>query len=172
MMKTRGLVLLVVLCMIFFHTEAIGATFSYEQGTFGGIALSYRKAVIGDGNERPSLVLYLHGGSSRGSDNEAQLLEPGVDSLANYLENHDIHAVFIVPQCPAGGGWLGSMQSALPMFRQTRRTPSSVSLRPGTPMDTRPRSKKITDKTEKNFFKSLHLPKHSKVVYHRSLKKP
>lgn len=113
MMKTRGLVLFVVLCIIFQHAEAIGATFSYEQEVFGGIVLSYRKAVIGDGNDRPSLVLYLHGGSSRGSDNEAQLLEPGVDSLANYLESHDIHAIFIVPQCPAGGGWLGSMQSAL-----------------------------------------------------------
>jgi poly(3-hydroxybutyrate) depolymerase len=113
-MKTSHcLALLVVLCMICHHAGAFGATFSYEQGVFGKTTLSYRKAVIGEGNGLPALVLYLHGGTSRGSDNEAQLLEPGVDSVANYLESHNIHAVFIVPQCPSGGGWLGVMQSAL-----------------------------------------------------------
>ena len=80
--------------------------FTKESFTLGSITLPYRKAEINaDRSEMPALVMYLHGGTSRGSDNEAQLLEVAVDSIYNYLSEHDIRATFIVPQCPANGGW-------------------------------------------------------------------
>lgn len=63
--------------------------------------------------EKPCLVLYLHGGSSRGDDNETQMKEAGIDSISNYLKAHQKNAIFLVPQCPAGGAWLGPAQSVL-----------------------------------------------------------
>lgn len=60
---------------------------SKEQITTLGITMGYRKCVITNENstEAPILVVYLHGGSSKGNDNEKQLLEPGTDSIARYL---------------------------------------------------------------------------------------
>lgn len=63
--------------------------------------------------EKPCLVLYLHGGSSRGDDNETQMGEAGIDSISNYLKAHHKNAMFLVPQCPAGGAWLGPAQATL-----------------------------------------------------------
>lgn len=109
----RYAVFIAALCLSLTQAKAYESSFSYEQGTFGKVTLPYRKAVIGSGTDKPALVVYLHGGTHRGNDNTSQLLEPAVDSIANYLEAHHIHAVFVVPQCPAGGGWLGQMQVAL-----------------------------------------------------------
>lgn len=48
--------------------------FSYEQTEFANVIMTYRKTeIIHDGSRKPALVLYLHGGSSKGSDNEAQM---------------------------------------------------------------------------------------------------
>ena len=87
--------------------ETINAScFAKETFTLGSITLPYRMAEINaEKSEMPALVMYLHGGTSRGSDNEAQLLEAAVDSIYNYLSEHDIHAIFIVPQCPTNGDW-------------------------------------------------------------------
>lgn len=53
-----------------------------------------------------ALVIYLHGGSSCGTDNTTQMKEPGIDSIANYLVRHKMSSVFIVPQCPdRNKGW-------------------------------------------------------------------
>jgi predicted peptidase len=80
--------------------------FSRESFTLGQVTLPYRKAEICRGGiEKPALVLYLHGGSSRGSDNEAQLQEKAVGVIYQYLHDHYIAATLIVPQCPSGGGW-------------------------------------------------------------------
>lgn len=38
--------------------------------------------------EKPCLALYLHGGSSRGNDNQTQMGEAGIDSISNYLKAH------------------------------------------------------------------------------------
>lgn len=80
--------------------------FSRNTFTFGQFSLPYRQADICM-NEivKPILVLYLHGGSSRGSDNEAQLNEAAVSVVYNYLSSRNISATMIVPQCPADGGW-------------------------------------------------------------------
>ena len=86
--------------------NANDARFSRESFTLGQVTLPYRKAEIcHSGIEKPALVLYLHGGSSRGNDNEAQLKEKAVSVISQYLIDNAIAATFIVPQCPTGGGW-------------------------------------------------------------------
>ena len=71
------------------------------------MTLPYRKAVIGDVSKSNSgaLVLYLHGGSKKGDDNEAQMDEPGISDIANYLSSNNIPAIMIVPQCPRTMSW-------------------------------------------------------------------
>ena len=88
---------------------------SKEQITTLGITMGYRKCVITNENstEAPILVVYLHGGSSKGNDNEKQLLEPGTDSIARYLETHGINAIFLIPQCPTNKSWGGPMNTML-----------------------------------------------------------
>lgn len=88
---------------------------SKEQITTLGITMGYHKCVITNENstEAPILVVYLHGGSSKGNDNEKQLLEPGTDSIARYLEAHGINAIFLIPQCPTDKSWGGPMNTML-----------------------------------------------------------
>lgn len=88
---------------------------SKEQITTLGITMGYRKCVITNENstEAPILVVYLHGGSSKGNDNEKQLLEPGTDSIARYLETHGINAIFLISQCPTDKSWGGPMNTML-----------------------------------------------------------
>lgn len=88
---------------------------SKEQITTLGITMGYRKCVITNENstEAPILVVYLHGGSSKGNDNEKQLLEPGTDSIARYLKTHGINAIFLIPQCPTDKSWGGPMNTML-----------------------------------------------------------
>ena len=88
--------------------------FTFETGeiVFDGIEMPYRVAHI-SGIGKPSLVIYLHGGSSKGNDNETQMSEAGIDSIANYLELRQIEAIFIVPQCPLSKSWGGPMLGVL-----------------------------------------------------------
>ena len=88
-----------------------------EEGsiTYGGITLPYR--IIKTSPETAGttvLAMYLHGGTSKGSDNIAQMKEPGIDSIANYLTSHNIKAILLVPQCPADKSWSGP---TLPMLK-------------------------------------------------------
>lgn len=88
-------------------------TFTAHTMSFAGIELGYREARLGNGNDTPILVMYLHGGSSKGSDNAKQLEEPAVDSLYNYLEANGMDAVMLVPQCPSDKSWNGRMSGVL-----------------------------------------------------------
>lgn len=77
---------------------------------FAGTSLGYRKAKVlcADTTTSKALIIYLHGGSSCGTDNTTQMNEPGIDSIANYLVIHGVPSVFIVPQCPdRNKGWGG-----------------------------------------------------------------
>lgn len=93
-------------------------TFDGYTHTFAGQSLPYRGARMGDVTTGVSrLVIYLHGGTSRGVDNEVQLTEPAVDSIANYLAHKTLPSVFLVPQCPSGGNWgTPRMRGALRML--------------------------------------------------------
>lgn len=75
---------------------------------FAGTSLGYRKAKVlcADTATSKALVIYLHSGSSCGTDNTTQMKEPGIDSITNYLVRHKMSSVFIVPQCPdRNKGW-------------------------------------------------------------------
>ena len=56
---------------------------------------------------RPAIVIYLHGGSGSGSDNEQQLRSPGISQIYDYLTEHGIKAYFLVPQCEDESSWSG-----------------------------------------------------------------
>lgn len=89
-------------------------TFTYESGKYEGIDIPYRKAVISPKTgEKAALVIYLHGGTSKGNDNEKPVAEAGVDSIKNYLSSNGINSVFIVPQCPTSQSWIGPMFAVL-----------------------------------------------------------
>lgn len=82
--------------------------FEAEKIVAAGIELPYRVAhTSGMGN--PALVIYLHGGSSKGNDNDTQMKEAGIDSIANYLALKKLNAVYLVPQCPSDKSWGGPM---------------------------------------------------------------
>ena len=110
-------VLLMLLSCLPMVSEAQEALrFDSLEYLFGSVRLPYRKAVVNtdaDANGRVSLVLYLHGGSSRGSDNTTQMNEKGIDSISNYLLTQHIPAVFLVPQCPLSASWGGEMSKVL-----------------------------------------------------------
>ena len=42
------------------------------------------KKIAADNGSKPILVMYLHGGSSKGNDNEAQMKEAAVSVIAGY----------------------------------------------------------------------------------------
>jgi len=89
-------------------------SFSYEEGVYQNVNLPYRKAIIASiEDEKAALVLYLHGGTSKGSDNEAQMNEHGIDSISNYLMSHHINSVFLVPQCATDKSWGGIMNEVV-----------------------------------------------------------
>lgn len=92
--------------------SAMAQTFDASNITFGGINMPYRVAHT-SGMEKPSLVIYLHGGTSKGNDNEKQMGEPGIDVIANYINQRQKGAYFLVPQCPSDKSWGGPMLSVL-----------------------------------------------------------
>lgn len=88
----------------------------FDYGTIesAGIAMPYRYVSLNEiDSGKPALVIYLHGGSSKGEDNEAQMLEAGIDSITNYLTEKKTPAFFLVPQCPADKSWGGPMLGVL-----------------------------------------------------------
>ena len=81
----------------------------YVSGT-----LPYRmKSIASADAVKPILVMYLHGGSSKGNDNETQMKEAAVSVIAGYLADNSIPSIFIVPQCPSSGSWGAKMNEPL-----------------------------------------------------------
>lgn len=82
-------------------------TFSFESWTYGNVTFPYRKAVIaaGSGQPTPILVVYLDGGPKRGNNNVRQIQEQAIFAIAGYLQERNIHAVMLVPQCPDSLTW-------------------------------------------------------------------
>lgn len=87
-------------------------SFAADKIVSAGITMPYRVAYANNPGKQ-SIVIYLHGGSSKGNDNEAQMQEPGIDSIATYLDRKQMNVVFLVPQCPADKSWGGPMLSVL-----------------------------------------------------------
>lgn len=86
--------------------------FEAEKIVASGIEMPYRVAhTSGMGNQ--VLVIYLHGGSSKGNDNDTQMKEAGIDSIANYLDFKQLNTIYLVPQCPSDKSWGGPMLGVL-----------------------------------------------------------
>lgn len=115
MKKFFGLVLIAAtVAAASVYVNAEGLNFEVCHGNYSGTDLPYRKAVCNsDGDGKFALVIYLHGGSSKGNDNNKQLAEKGIDSIANHILRHNEKAVFVVPQCPSDKSWGGPMLSVL-----------------------------------------------------------
>ena len=96
------------------YMQAEDSIFAKHTFTLAQYTLPYRQADVCAGSpEAPILVLYLHGGTARGNDNEGQLKEPGVSDIYSYLVSHNLPATLIVPQCPAGGGWTSQLRKVV-----------------------------------------------------------
>ena len=102
-------------------SESLAQEPTFSKGTFsdGITTLQYRKATIAGSDDGASLVIYLHGGSSKGDDNEAQMQEPGINATSAWLLKNKRKAIMLVPQCPQDKSWLGTMQDALVHLLQT-----------------------------------------------------
>ncbi len=95
------------------ETIAQEITFSRETFQAGNMTLPYRKATIPGFGDKTSIVIYLHGGTSKGNDNETQMQEPGVTSISSWLRDNNRKSIMLVPQCPKDKSWLGVTQDAL-----------------------------------------------------------
>lgn len=100
-----------------FAEDAISASFSKETFSLANTTLPYRKASIPGTDEKASLVIYLHGGSSKGTDNETQMNEPGIDSIYSWLLANNRKAIMLVPQ--ASKTWLGPTMPTIKALLQT-----------------------------------------------------
>jgi predicted peptidase len=111
----RSFKYILLFLLVWAHSAAHAFNSSKESITAMGFTMGYRKSMFGsEGNmTKPCLVVYLHGGSSKGNDNMKQLQEPGTDSIANYLQASGINAIFLIPQCPADKSWGGPMNAVL-----------------------------------------------------------
>lgn len=119
-MKKRILLFLALLSFLGCgETFAQEITFSKETFSDGSITLPYRKANIPGLDDKASLVIYLHGGSSKGNDNETQMQEPGIGDISAWLCNNNRKAVMLVPQCPTDRSWLGTTQDAVVRLLQS-----------------------------------------------------
>ena len=101
-----------VLTMACCHGEvqAQQPDFSFEDIRQGNITMPFRKAAISSvPGERPAVVVYLHGGSSKGDDNTTQMGEQGISLITNYLTSNRVNALMLVPQCPKDKSWNGPM---------------------------------------------------------------
>lgn len=108
-MLLSGILFIIAECSAASHAE-----FDYGRIESAGIAMPYRYATFNESDSsKPALVIYLHGGSSKGVDNETQMLEAGIDNIADYLTEKRIQVVFIVPQCPVDKSWGGPMLGVL-----------------------------------------------------------
>ena len=87
---------------------------SYE---YAGITLPFRRLDLNQEKAGKSLlVIQLHGGTARGTDNQAQLDASAVDSVEIFLRSHQMKAVFLLPQCASDRVWNESVKSqATPM---------------------------------------------------------
>lgn len=121
-MKHRILIFFVLLSFICCDKSSSSVpetTFSKESFSEGDMTLQYRKATISGLGDKASLVIYLHGGSSKGDDNETQMQEPSINTISTWLSDNKLKAIMIVPQCPQDKAWTGSMQDAIVRLIQT-----------------------------------------------------
>lgn len=83
-----------------------------EYYEYAGVTLPYRQLTLNQEKDgRALLVIQLHGGSARGSDNAAQLNASAVDSVETFLRVYQYKAFFLLPQCGIDRVWNESPRS-------------------------------------------------------------
>ena len=71
----------------------------------------YRQAYYpADSSAKPALVIYLHGRSGSGEDNNRQLKAGGVEDISNFLRRSGMTAYLVVPQCPTTHEWVAGKE--------------------------------------------------------------
>lgn len=106
------LLLSLQLCVNAFAQQDKTEYYIAKSYVFAGITLPYRELDLNQEKDGSSiLVIQLHGGSARGNDNIAQLNAAAVDSVENYLVEHEMKAIFLLPQCAADRLWNESPHS-------------------------------------------------------------
>ena len=79
---------------------------TYESFVNGRFTLPYRQLVTNETQGGSyALVIYLHGGHGRGTDNVAQLEGEAPATIRDFLWIKQIKAYFIMPQCPRDNSW-------------------------------------------------------------------
>lgn len=118
---THRLFLFFALLALLSQGEVAAQDIEFSKETFANdvMTLPYRKATIPGLGDKASLVIYLHGGSSKGNDNETQMQEPGINSITSWLSANNRKAIMLVPQCPTDKAWLGSTQDVLVALLKT-----------------------------------------------------
>lgn len=113
-MKYRIFLILALLTLLG-NGEALAQATAFSKETFSAerMTLPYRKAAIPGNGDKVSLVIYLHGGSSKGNDNETQMQEPGITAISKWLSDNNCKSIMLVPQCPKDKSWLGVTQDVL-----------------------------------------------------------
>ena len=77
---------------------------SFTPQNYAGV--NYQQLqVVADEQEKPALVVYLHGGNGRGEDGESHMRAHAIWSIAEYIQKNKIAAYFVVPQCPSTHEW-------------------------------------------------------------------
>lgn len=111
------LLLSLQLCVNAFAQQDKADYYTAKSYQFAGITLPYRELDLNQEMDGASvLVIQLHGGTARGNDNIAQLNATAVDCVEQYLVEHGMKAIFLLPQCAADRVWNESPRSvATPM---------------------------------------------------------
>ncbi|MCD8081053.1 MAG: dienelactone hydrolase family protein [Bacteroides sp.] len=97
---------LTLIGLLIFLAGTIYAQGEYEKKQFvsQGDTLNYRLLRPEPGQQQYPLVLFLHGGGERGSDNEKQLSH-GSEMFRNPVNREKYPAYVLYPQCPEDGYW-------------------------------------------------------------------
>jgi predicted peptidase len=76
----------------------------FEPKEFAGV--KYQEFAKLSNKKKPALLIYLHGKSGSGEDNERQMRVPSVWDIEKYLRESKMPIYFIVPQCPPTHEWI------------------------------------------------------------------
>ena len=91
------------------HTDdGLLSAFAERTAKFGKKKIKFREALTAPADTAaPAIVIFLHGGSGAGDDNERQMRTPAVKQIHDHLTRNNIKAFFLVPQCDDDASWSG-----------------------------------------------------------------
>ncbi len=135
MRKMFTFAIMVLLTALTFETNAqtkndLLEIFADKTAKLDTKKLRYREVLTApQDTAKPILVIYLHGGSGGGIDNKKQMSSPAVSKIYDYLNENNVKAYFLLPQCPSNASWNGDA----PRQRQHGGRPSPGGRRPREP---------------------------------------